>query len=137
MTDNFGGTAQVPGVDPALVTEGVLPLQMCRDRFFVSGSLWAKFSAKHPHVSFDDFWSYKLRKYDRKNARAREFFASFTRNAATHESELRSRYLNHQLRRFEGGQVAGFIPPYGFIAPKLEPEEFSEYSTPEYTYKLL
>ena len=47
--------AQVPVVDPAQVTEGVLPIMMNFRDFFMSDGVWAKSRDKHPLEVFDPF----------------------------------------------------------------------------------
>ena len=52
--------AQVPVVDPAQVTVGVLPIMMNFGDFFMSGGVWSKSRDKHPLEDFDTFWNRKL-----------------------------------------------------------------------------
>lgn len=56
------------------VTKGITLVMMNHDDFFVSGRIWDKFYLKFPGVSFDDFWSFKLRKYTECNAASKRFF---------------------------------------------------------------
>jgi hypothetical protein len=70
--------AQDPVLAPAQVTEDVLPHQLNREDFYVAGASWAKFHIRYPSVSFEDFWAYKMRVYDLRNADAKHFLPNFS-----------------------------------------------------------
>jgi hypothetical protein len=70
--------AQDPALAPVQVTEGVLPRQLMRGNFYVAGVFWAKFHIRYPLVSFEEFWAYRERVYDLRNADTKRFFAEFS-----------------------------------------------------------
>jgi hypothetical protein len=54
-------------LEPTRVTEGILPVNMQRDNFFVTGETWSKFHSAHPSIIFDEFWTIKLHTYEKRN----------------------------------------------------------------------
>lgn len=88
------------------------------DGFYVTGDLWAKFSAKYSCVSYDMFWDYKLQKYEACNAAMKQFFRAFIRDRIEHHRVLRRRAM-----------------PLGLAMPKEEPIEEGEIGPPSYTCK--
>lgn len=75
-TDSFC-PAQDPTSEPVRVTEGVLPITLNREVFYVTGDSWATFQTLHPTFSFDEFWVIKLHTYEKRNAAVKAFFAEF------------------------------------------------------------
>ena len=69
---------QDPALAPAQVTEGVLPRILRRGNFYVSGGSWAKFHARYPLVSFEEFSEDRVRVYELRNADTKHFFAEFS-----------------------------------------------------------
>lgn len=69
---------QVPSSDPAQVTEGVIPVMLHFNDYFMSLGIWEKFQAHRPGISFDDFWSYKIQKYEEHNSESKSFFFQFS-----------------------------------------------------------
>jgi len=59
--------AQDPAVEPAWITEGIEPLWMQRDDFYISRAMWSQFHLRFPWVSFDVFWNVKKRLYNYYN----------------------------------------------------------------------
>jgi len=64
-------SAQDPALEPARITEGILPLWMKRVSLCVSGGAWAKYSYVHPWGSFGEWWEHLERRYDNDNAKAK------------------------------------------------------------------
>ena len=50
-------SAQDPALAPARIIEGIVPWHLNCGNFYVSGLIWEKARARHPWLSFDDFWS--------------------------------------------------------------------------------
>ena len=67
-------SAQDPALASAQVTEGVLPRTLHRRSFYVFGASWAKFHARYPSVSFDEFWADRVRVCELWNADTKRFF---------------------------------------------------------------
>ena len=88
-------SAQDLALAPAQVTEGVLPRIMKRGNFYVSGASWAKFHARYPLVSFEEFWAGRVRVYELQNADTKRFFAEFQRDPVKHAKILADRTLCH------------------------------------------
>ena len=92
-------SAQDPALAPAQVTEGVLPPRTLQRRnFYVSGVSWAKFHARYPSVSFDEFWADRVRVYELRNADTKRFFAEFQRDPAKHAKILADRALRREIK---------------------------------------
>ena len=68
---------QDPVLAPAQVIEGVLPRTLQQKNFYVSSASWAKFHARYPSISFDEFWADRVRVYELRNADTKHFFAEF------------------------------------------------------------
>ena len=69
--------AQDPALAPAQVTEGILTRILKRGDYFVAGTSWAKFHARQPWLSFEDFWADRKHIYEYRNADTKRFFAEF------------------------------------------------------------
>lgn len=68
---------QVLVLGPTQAPEGPLPVTLKRDNLVFTCDLWERFHSKYPHVSFEYFWNFRLRKYEERNASSKEFWASF------------------------------------------------------------
>ena len=64
-------SAQDPALEPARITEGILPLWMNRGTFYVAGGLWAKYAFEHPWGNFEEWWERRERNYEVGNAKAK------------------------------------------------------------------
>ncbi|PVH34044.1 hypothetical protein PAHAL_8G123900 [Panicum hallii] len=62
------GTREDPTMEPAWVTEGILPVMMNCGGVFMPGCTWRRFHRMLTLVSFHDFWALKLRRYEIRNA---------------------------------------------------------------------
>lgn len=124
----------MPCVSSAQVPEDAVPLTLRRGPYVMSGSMWTKFRNKFPHVSFDEFWNYKIQKYEERNSSAKQFFVNFSRNRFEHQFELLGRRLEREERRFERLE-RGITNPLisGNLTPKDEPLDAEEL---EYMYKI-
>ena len=54
-------SAQDPALEPARITEGILPLWMNQGTFYVAGGLWVKYLFEHPWVTFEEWWEHRER----------------------------------------------------------------------------
>ena len=52
-------TAQDLASEHAWIVEGILPLQMRRGNFVISGAMWCKFKTNRPWLTFAEFWMIK------------------------------------------------------------------------------
>ena len=91
-------SAQDPTLAPAQVTEGILPRVLKRGDFFVAGASWAKFHARQPWLSFEDFWADRKRIYEYRNADTKSFFAEFQRDPEKHAKILADRALCREIK---------------------------------------
>jgi len=91
--------AQDPALEPAWVTEGTLPLWMCFGSFHVAGQAWAKYHYEHPWGSFAEWLERLEQKYDRDNAKAKLFWAEFSRDPERQAKILADRSLRRETRR--------------------------------------
>ena len=69
-------SAQDPALEPAWITEGIIPLRMNRGDFFISGASWVKFRAHRPWASFEQFLALRESICDQRNANAIRFLKS-------------------------------------------------------------
>jgi hypothetical protein len=67
-------------MEHARVTEGILPVTLNCDEFYVTGETWAKFHSAHPSITFDEFWTIKIHSYEKCNAVTKAFFTEFERD---------------------------------------------------------
>ena len=117
-------TAQDPTSEPARIAEGILPLQMRRGNFVISGAMWRKFNANRPWLTFAELWLIKERAYNRRNAQLKRFFDNFTCDADKHREILRDRFIRREVKGMLNNDVP-YSPPAGLLEPKVEPvEEF-------------
>ena len=72
--------AQDPAVEPVRITEGIQPLLMHCDAFYISRAMWSRFHSPFPWVSFDEFWDAKMRLYDYHNDDSKSFWEEFGRD---------------------------------------------------------
>jgi hypothetical protein len=72
--------AQDPAVEPAWITEGIDPLWMQHDDFYISRAMWSQFHLLFPWVSFDVFWNVKKRLYNYYNDDSKSFWEEFGRD---------------------------------------------------------
>ena len=92
-------SAQDPALAPAQVIEGILPRVLKRGNFYVAGASWAKFHARQPWLSFEDFWGDRERIYEYQNADTKHFFAEFQRDPEKHAKILADRALRCEIKR--------------------------------------
>ena len=117
-------TAQDPASEPARIAEGILPLQMRRGNFVISGAMWHKFNVNRPWLIFAEFWLIKEHAYKHRNAQSKCFFDNFTRDADKHREILRDHFIRRKVKRMLNNDVP-YSPPAGLLEPKAEPvEEF-------------
>ena len=86
-------SAQDPVLEPAWITEGTLPLWMRFGSFHVAGQAWAKYHYDHPWGSFTEWFERLERKYDRANAKSKQFWAEFLRDLEKQAKILADRSL--------------------------------------------
>ena len=91
-------SAQDPALAPAQVTEGILTRVLKRGDYFVAGASWAKFHARQPWLSFEDFWADRKRIYEYRNADTKCFFAEFQRDPEKHAKILADRALCREIK---------------------------------------
>ena len=82
----------------AQVTEGILPRVLKRGDFYVAGASWAKFHARQPWLSFEDFWADRKCIYEYRNADTKHFFAEFQRDWEKHAKILADRALCREIK---------------------------------------
>ena len=117
-------TAQDPTSEPARIAEGILPLQMRRGNFVISGAMWRKFNANRPWLTFAKFWLMKERAYNRRNVQSKHFFYHFTRDVDKYREILCDHFIRCEVKRMLNNDVP-YSPPAGLLEPKAEPmEEF-------------
>jgi hypothetical protein len=116
-------TAQDPASEPARIAEGILPLQKRRGNFVISGTMWRKFNANRPWLTFAEFLLIKDHAYNRRNTHS-VFFYNFTRDAEKHHEILRDCFICPEVKRMLNNDVP-YSPPTGLLEPKAEAvEEF-------------
>ena len=112
--------AQDPALEPAWVTEGTLPLWMRFGSFHVAGQAWAKYHYEHPWGSFAEWLERLEQKYDRDNAKAKLFWAEFSRDPERQEKILADRSLHRETRHILDTERP-YMPARGLLEPKPEP----------------
>ena len=109
-----------PTLEPVWITEGTMPLWMRFDSFHVAGQAWAKYHYDHPWGSFAEWLERLERKYDRANAKSKQFWAEFSR-----DPERQAKILTDRLLRRETKCILDTARPYtparGLLEPKPEP----------------
>ena len=119
---------------PAQVTEGVLPRILKRGNFYVSGASWAKFHARYPSVSFEEFWAGRVRVYELQNSDTKRFFAEFQRDPEKHAKILADRALRREIKRILDTDRP-YSAPAGLREPKPEPVDEEPLSPHEFMYR--
>lgn len=98
--------------------------------------MWAKFSARHPCASFDEFWDYKLQKYEARNEEAKQFFRAFSRYRIGHHRVLLPHRKDRELRHLGRiGEGAEYSAPQWLTTLKVEPVKEGEIGPLSYTCK--
>ena len=115
-------SAQDPALAPARITEGIVPWRLNRGNFYVSSLTWEKARARHPWLSFDDFWSDRERVYEYRNTDTKRFFAEFQRDPEKHAKILFERRLRHEIKCLLDTDKP-YNAPMGHLEPKPEPVE--------------
>jgi hypothetical protein len=126
--------AQDPALAPAQVTKDVLPRQLNREDFYVASASWAKFHIRYPSVSFEDFWAYRMRVYDLRNADAQRFFVEFQRDPEKHAKILADHALRHEIKRILDTDRL-YSAPASLHEPKLEPVNEEPLPPHEFMYR--
>ena len=126
--------AQDPALAPAQVTECVLPHQLKRGNFYAAGASWAKFHARYPLVSFEEFWAGRVRVYELRNADTKRFFAEFQRDPVKHAKILADRALRHEIKWILDTDRP-YSAPVGLSEPKPEPVDEQPLSPHEFMYR--
>ena len=98
--------AQEPALAPARITEGITPWRLNRGNFYVSGLTWKKIHARHPWLSFEDFWSERKCVYENRNTDTKRFFAEFQRDPEKHAKILSDRQLHCEKKMSSGHRWA-------------------------------
>ena len=119
---------------PAQVTEGILPWVLKRGDFNVASASWAKFHARQPWVSFEDFWSDRKRVYERRNADTKRFFAEFQCDPEKHMKILADCMLRREIKRILDTDRP-YSAPAGLLEPKPEPVDEEPLSLYEFMYR--
>ena len=119
-------SAQDPVLEPAWITEGTLPLWMRFGSFHVAGQAWAKYHYDHPWGSFAEWLERLERKYDRDNAKSKQFWAEFSRDSEKQAKILADRSLRRETKCILDTERP-YTPARGLLEPKPEPvDEVSE-----------
>ena len=126
--------AQDPALAPAQAAEDVVPHRLNRGNFYVAGASWAKFHARQPWLSFEEFWADRVRVYELRNADTKRFFAEFQRDPAKHAKILADRQLHREIKR-----ILDTDRPYSSLAglrePKPEPVDEEPLAPHEFMYR--
>ena len=115
-------STQDPALAPAQITEGTIPWRLNRRNFYVSGLTWDKVRARHPWLSFEDFWSERKRIYEYRNTDTKRFFAEFQRNPEKHAKILSERRLHRKIKCLLDTDRP-YSAAIGLLEPKPEPVE--------------
>ena len=113
-------SAQDPALEPTRITEGTLPLWMRFGYFHVAGQAWAKYHYEHPWGSFAEWLERLERKYDRDNAKSKQFWAEFLRDSEKQAKILADRSLRRETKRILDTERP-YTPARGLLEPKPEP----------------
>ena len=127
-------SAQDRALAPAQVTEGVLPRILKRGNFYVAGASWAKFHARHPWLSIEEFWEDRVRVYELRNADTKSFFAEFQRDPKKHTKILADRALHRKIKRILDTDRP-YSAPAGLREPKPEPVNEEPLPPHEFMYR--
>ena len=88
--------------------------------FHVAGQAWAKYHYEHPWGSFAEWLERLEQKYDRDNAKAKLFWAEFSRDPETQAKILADRPPRHEARHILDMERP-YMPARGLHEPKPEP----------------
>jgi len=88
--------------------------------FHVAGQAWAKYHYEHPWGSFAEWLERLEQKYDRDNAKAKLFWAKFSRDPERQAKILADRSLRHETRHVLDMERP-YMPARGLLEPKPEP----------------
>ena len=127
-------SVQDPALAPAQVTEGMLLRIMKRGNFYVSGASWAKFHARYPLVSFEEFWAGRVRVYELRNADTKRFFAEFQCDPVKHAKILADSALHRKIRWILDTDRP-YSAPAGLRELKPEPVDEEPLSPHEFMYR--
>ena len=112
--------AQDPALEPARITEGILPLWMNRGTFYVAGGLWAKYAFEHPWGNFEEWWERRERNYKVGNVMAKRFWAEFSHDKAKQAKILVDCALRRDIKCILDTDRP-YAPAAGLLEPKPEP----------------
>ena len=102
--------------------------------FHVASQAWAKYHYEHPWGSFAEWLERLEQKYDRDNAKAKLFWAEFSRDPERQVKILADRSLHRETRRILDTERP-YMPARGLLEPKPEPvDEASDVGC--FTYRL-
>ena len=107
---------------PAQITEGTILWRLNRGNFYVSSLTWEKVRARHPWLSFEDFWSEQKHIYEYRNTDTECFFAEFQRDPEKHAKILSERRLRREIKRLLDTDRP-YNAPMGLLELKPEPVE--------------
>jgi hypothetical protein len=125
-------SAQDLALAPTRITKGIVPWHLNRRNFYVFGLTWEKIHARHPWLSFEDFWSDRKRIYEYRNTDTKQFFAEFQRDPEKHAEILAEHRLHREIK-----WLLDTDRPYSALMSLLEPkpEPVEEVLTPhEFMY---
>ena len=113
-------SAQDPALKPAWITEGTMPLWMRFGSFHVADKAWAKYHYDHPWGSFVELLERLERKYDRGNAKSKQFWAKFSRDPEKQVKILADRSLRRETKYILDTERP-YTPVRGLLETKPEP----------------
>ena len=116
------------------MTEGILPRALQHGNFYVAGASWAKFHARQPWLSFEEFWADKERVYELQNTDTKCFFAEFQRDPEKHAKILADRALHREIKRILDTDRP-YKTPAGLLEPKPEPVDEEPQLPYEFMYR--
>ena len=73
-------------------------------------------------MTFAEFWLFKERAYNRRNAQSKRFFDNFTHDADKYHEVLRDRTIRHEIKCMLNTDIP-YLPPAGLLEPKPAPVE--------------
>ena len=111
-----------PELAPARITKCIVPWRLNRGNFYVFGLTWEKARARHPWLSFDDFWSDRERVYEYRNTDTKRFFVEFQRDPKKHAKIMSELRLCHEIKHLLDTDKP-YNAPMGLLEPKPEPVE--------------
>lgn len=93
---------------------------MNQGTFYIVGGLWAKYAFKHPWGTFKEWWERRDRAYDLGNAKAKHFWAEFSRDKEKQAKILADRALQREIRCILNTDHP-YAPAAGLLEPNSEP----------------